>query len=102
MSKPQTRWPNPSQILVAQAFSSSVSLVIKLNVYMNTCREMTTRNVPDLFALGVPSDDPVDDGGFASFGVRVLLSDGVYLDIFGVVDIYKFLVDIRTVRPRMI
>jgi hypothetical protein len=58
------------------------------------CRTRNRTNLPDFFSFIVSPDHSVNNGGLPSFCVDVIFSNGVHLDIFGVVYIYELLIDV--------
>jgi hypothetical protein len=52
------------------------------------------RDEPNLLAFRVSANNTINDRGLASFSVKVILADGVNLDVFRVIDVDEFLVDI--------
>lgn len=54
-------------------------------------------DVPDLLAFCVAAHDAVHERRLAGLGVRVVATDRVYLDVFGVVHVDEFLVDVGPV-----
>ena len=58
-------------------------------------------DVPNFLAFSVASDNPINDGRLPRFRVRVILTNGVHLDILHVVHIYELLVDIGAFGARV-
>lgn len=56
---------------------------------------------PRLFTICVSSDETIHDRRFPSLGMRKGGTNGIDLDIFGVVDVDEFLIDERTGRSRV-
>jgi hypothetical protein len=54
---------------------------------------------PDLFAFWVTTDQAIHDRRLPGLGMRVSISNGVDLDIFRIVHINEFLIDVRPIRP---
>ena len=59
-------------------------------------------NEANLFPIRVPPDNSVNDGRFSSFSVREGWPNSIDLDVFFIVDVDEFLIDVRSIRPRMI
>lgn len=56
---------------------------------------------PRLFTICVSSNETIHDGRFPSLGMRKGGTNGIDLDILGIVDVDEFFVDERTGRSRV-
>jgi len=57
---------------------------------------------PDLLPIRISANNAIDHWGLASFGVKIVLANRVNLDVFRVIDVDEFLVNIRTIRAWVI
>jgi hypothetical protein len=51
-------------------------------------------NLPDLFSFSVSSDESIDHRGFASFCMDIIFANGIYFDVFGIIDVNELFIDV--------
>ena len=63
-------------------------------------RRIYEYSAPYFFAFRVPAHHTINKWRLARLRMRIVVSNCIHLDVLGVVDVNKFLIDVRTIRAR--